>query len=70
MSDIAVVEPLVVSLAEAAALLGISRGGAYRMHREGTFPVRVVRIGGEHCGRLMVSRRLLEEYVNGSESGA
>lgn len=60
-------EPLVIPLAEAAELLGVSRAGAYRMVREGNFPVRVVRVGGERSGKLMVSRQRLEEYVNGPD---
>jgi hypothetical protein len=60
---------LVVPLGDAAVMLGITRDSAYRMVREGRFPVRVVRVGGERSGKLMVSRRRLEEYVDGPDEG-
>lgn len=60
------VQPLVVTLAEAASLLGVARASAYRMVREDRFPVRTVKVGG----KIMVSRRRLEEYVDGDEVAA
>lgn len=57
MSD----QALVVPLAEAAEMLCISTASAYRLVREGRFPVRAVKVGG----KIMVSRQALETFVNG-----
>jgi predicted DNA-binding transcriptional regulator AlpA len=62
------IEPLVIPLAEVAALFGIHRDSAYRMHREGTFPIRVMRIGGEKSGKLVCSRKDVDEFVNPSDA--
>jgi excisionase family DNA binding protein len=47
----------VVTLGEAAETLGIATTSAYRMVREGRFPLPVVRVGR----RVMVSRVALEQ---------
>ena len=52
---------LTVTLREAAELLGISYDAAWKMQARDEFPVPVVRVGR----LLMVSRRRLEEFVDG-----
>lgn len=56
-------QTLTVPLRDAAALLGISDDTAYRLHARGEFPVPVVAIGRQ----LFVSRRRLEQFVDGEE---
>jgi excisionase family DNA binding protein len=58
MSD-AASESVLISLPEAAAVLGIHQTTAYRLAREGKFPVPVVKIG--HMYR--VNRILLNRYL-------
>ncbi len=53
--------PLVVSLTEAAEMLGISRNHAYELAKRGEFPVPVLTVGT----RKKVSRRALVAYVEG-----
>lgn len=57
-------EPTVIPLREAATMLGIAPGSAYRMVREETFPVPVRRVGR----RLMVARHRVHAYINGAGS--
>jgi excisionase family DNA binding protein len=54
-----VTETATVSLTEAAARLGISRAYAYRLAREGRFPVSVLEIGR----KKRVSRAQLERFL-------
>lgn len=58
------VEPLTISVAEAARRLGISRDNAYTQAREGRLPT--VRIGH----RILVPVKKLESLVNGETIGA
>lgn len=55
-------EPPVLSLADAARYLGISRATAYRLAAADKFPVPVLRVSAR---RLVVSTARLHEYVNG-----
>jgi excisionase family DNA binding protein len=56
--------PLVISVEEAAQLLGIGRGTAYAAAREGTLPGLVARIGS----RYVISRaRLLAALAPAGE---
>lgn len=57
--------PLTLSMAEAAALLGIGVSTAYRLCARGEFPVPVLRIGG----MVKVSRARLRDYVDGGGGG-
>ena len=54
------VEPLTVTVEQAAKVLGISRASAYELARRGELP-GAIRLGG----RVVVSRRQLERVVNG-----
>jgi excisionase family DNA binding protein len=54
-------EPLTLSLAEAAKVLGIGVSTAYRLCSRGEFPVPVLRIGGT----VKVSTKRLKAYVDG-----
>jgi excisionase family DNA binding protein len=54
-------EPLTLSIAEAAAVLGIGVSTAYRLCARGEFPVPVLRIGVT----CKVSARRLKAYVDG-----
>jgi excisionase family DNA binding protein len=54
-------ERLVLTVSEAAKALGLSRGFAYQMAREGKLPT--VRFGH----RLVVSRKGLDELLAGSK---
>ena len=49
----------VVSVEEAADLLGIGRNSVYEAVREGRFPVRVIRVGA----RYLIPRVELEELL-------
>ena len=49
---------------DAANTLGLSRSFAYRLAREGNFPVRVLHFGN----RLLVSTSELDRYLNGDLS--
>jgi excisionase family DNA binding protein len=60
-SEAAISEPLVLSLSEAAKVLGIGVSTAYRLCSRGEFPVPVLRIGGT----VKVSTKRLSLYVNG-----
>lgn len=53
-----------LSIDEAAIILGIARSTAYRAIKDGTFPVRVIRLGG----RLRISRVALERLLSGDEA--
>ena len=53
------VEPLTVSVEQAAELLGISRGHAFQMVREGRIPS--IRFGK----RIVISRKVLSDMLNG-----
>ncbi|MGA3148083.1 MAG: helix-turn-helix domain-containing protein [Acidimicrobiales bacterium] len=52
-----------LSVGEAAALLGIDRATCYRAIRNRTFPVPVVRLGG----RIRIPRRAVERLLDGGE---
>lgn len=39
--------PVLLSLEDAASVLGISTATAYRLRREGEFPIRVLKIGSQ-----------------------
>jgi excisionase family DNA binding protein len=54
--------PLTIPVAEAARLLGISRGGAYELARRGELP-GAIRLGA----RIVVSRRALLRAVDGRQ---
>jgi excisionase family DNA binding protein len=54
-------DPLTLSLAEAAKVLGIGVSTAYRLCSRGEFPVPVLRIGGT----VKVSTKRLKAYVDG-----
>jgi excisionase family DNA binding protein len=54
-------DPLTLSLAEAAKVLGIGVSTAYRLCSRGEFPVPVLRIGGT----VKVSTKRLRAYVDG-----
>jgi excisionase family DNA binding protein len=54
-------DPLTLSLAEAAKVLGIGVSTAYRLCSRGEFPVPVLRIGGT----VRVSTKRLSAYVDG-----
>lgn len=54
-------DPAVVTLTEAAQILGIGRRTAYRLEQTGDFPVPVLTIGG----RKKVSRRQLAAFIDG-----
>ena len=51
------------SVPQAAAILGIGKGTAYEWARSGDLP-GVLKIGQ----RFLVSRRVLDAYVNGEQS--
>jgi len=51
-------QPLLISVAEAAARVGLSRGGVYSLIQAGQFPHK--RVGG----RLLVPVQALEEWAN------
>ena len=59
-------EPLTLSLAEAAKVLGIGVSTAYRLCSRGEFPVPVLRIGGT----VKVSTKRLKAYVDGDIEAA
>lgn len=52
-----------LSVAEAAILLGIDRATCYRAIRNETLPVPVVRLGG----RIRIPRRAVERLLDGAE---
>jgi predicted DNA-binding transcriptional regulator AlpA len=54
------VPSLTVNVPTAAHMLGISRGYAFELAKRGELP-GAVRVGG----RIVVSRRVLEETING-----
>lgn len=54
-------EPLAVSVPKAAALLGISKNGAYEMAAAGILPC--VRIGCGSRGRILVPMKGLRELL-------
>jgi excisionase family DNA binding protein len=57
---------LMLSIAEAAAALGIGEQTARDLIRRGDFPVPVREVGG----RRKVSRHLLEQWCDSQESAA
>lgn len=65
VSDVAKNNEHVVSVEEAADLLGIGRNSAYDAVREGRFPVRVIRVGA----RYLIPRVELEELLGISRAG-
>lgn len=56
--------PAVVTIERAAEVLGIGRSTAYKMIREGSFPVRVITVGPK---RRVVPLALLERFLLGDE---
>ena len=58
------VQPLFLSVSEAAHVLGIAERTAYDLIRRGEFPVRVEQVGG----RKKVSRVLIERLAEGVQS--
>ena len=54
------VEPATLKVEEAAKRLGIGRQTAYQLAREGKLP-GALRLGG----RIVVSKRLLESFLDG-----
>jgi hypothetical protein len=59
-------EPLTLSIAQAAGVLGIGVSTAYRLCARGEFPVPVLRIGGTS----KVSARRLQAFVDGDGDAA
>ena len=57
------VPALTVTVPEAAAMLGISRGYAFELAKRGELP-GAIKLGG----RVVVSRRQLERTLNGKTS--
>lgn len=55
-------ERLTLTIEETARILGISRGTAFEQARQGVLPGLLPRVGR----RFLVSKRLLEEYLNGA----
>jgi excisionase family DNA binding protein len=55
--------PATLPFTEAAAYLGIPERTAYRLLANGEFPVPVLKVGR----RRLVSRQLLEQFVNGEQ---
>ena len=53
-----------LSVDEAAILLGITRSTAYRAIHNGTLPAVVIKLGG----RLRISRAALDRVLDGDES--
>ncbi len=58
-------ERLTVSITEAAAQLGCSRGLAYQLCKEDRFPVKVLRLGNK---RMVIPRKALEELLSGNKN--
>lgn len=54
---------LTIPLAEAARHLSIDASTAYRMHRDGRFPIPVLTVGR----RLVVSQAQLTAFIEGKE---
>lgn len=52
-----------ISVPEAGAVLGLGRGTAYELARQGEFPVRVLKIGS----RYRISRADLNRYLGINE---
>lgn len=52
-----------LSVDEAATLLGITRSTAYKAISDGTFPVRVIRLGG----RLRIPRESVRRLLDGAD---
>ena len=63
MSKVKTERRLTMTVEEAAAVLGISRGGAYELARRKELP-GAIRLGG----RVVVSRHKLERTINGEEA--
>ncbi len=57
-------QPLTVDVPTAATLLGISRAHAFALAARGELP-GAIRLGG----RVVVSRRMLEQAINGEDDG-
>lgn len=55
-------QPLTLTPAEAASLLGVSRDLVYEQLHQGVIPCR--RLGG----RILIPRRALEEWLEGRDS--
>lgn len=53
-------ERAAVSLQEAANIIGISKSGAYNLAQAGTFPCRVVKVGGRYIVPTAGLRELLD----------
>lgn len=57
-------DPIMISVAAAAQLMGIGRTTAYNLIDTGQFPVPVRQAGN----RILVNRRLLENWCNGTDT--
>ena len=57
-------ENLTVTIPEVAKALGISRGTAYSLARQGLLPISVIKLGPK---RMVVSKRALERLLSGDD---
>ena len=57
-------ENLIMTIPEVAKALGISRGTAYSLARQGQLPIPVIKLGEK---RMVVSRRALERLLSGND---
>ncbi len=62
-----VTENLTMTIPEVAKALGISRGTAYLLARQGQLPIPVIKLGPK---RMVVSRRALERLLGGDDGAA
>ena len=60
-------ESLTVTIPEVAKALGISRGTAYSLARQGLLPIPVIKLGPK---RMVVSRHALERLLGGDDGAA
>jgi len=60
-------ENLTVTIPEVAKALGISRGIAYSLARQGLLPIPVIKLGPK---RMVVSRHALERLLGGDDGAA
>ncbi|MCK4788852.1 MAG: helix-turn-helix domain-containing protein [Desulfobacteraceae bacterium] len=62
-----VTENLTMTIPEVAKALGISRGTAYSLARQGQLPIPVIKLGPK---RMVVSRHALERLLSGDDGAA
>lgn len=60
-------ENLTMTIPEVAKALGISRGTAYSLARQGLLPIPVIKLGSK---RMVVSRHALERLLRGDDEAA